>query len=111
MQVDLAGFLKHLSSLIIDLRLFRIEFQNKEMVASVGSAFLDYNRSRFLSILFKYFDIKDFLGLSEQQRTHFFLKLNLPEKPVVFLVNISFEGNSSRMYRSIPPPLPFLPNL
>ena len=92
------------------------------MVASVGSTLrshinkklshLDNNRSGFLPVLSKYFDIKDFLGLYEQERTHFFSQVDLDKTPsIVILVIISFEGISSRIYRSIPPPLPFLSNL
>ena len=68
------------------------------MVASVGSAlklainitisYLDNNRSRFLPISFKCTDIKNFFGLHEQQITLF----------SEIVVNISFEGKSSRIY-------------
>ena len=70
------------------IKWFKLEIlQKSEVVASVGStlrshinkklSYLDNNRSGFLPVLFKYFDIKDFLGLYEQERTHFFSQIDL----------------------------------
>ena len=57
-------------------------------LASVGSALrstinmmaIDGNRSRFLSISFKCSDIKDYFGLHEQHRNHFFSEINFNKK-------------------------------
>ena len=98
MQVGLVGFLKHVLSLIKCFRLY-ISQKKTETVALVGStlrspiniklSYLDNNRSKLLPILLKRSDIKDLLGLYEQQKTHVvFLKLNSAKSPsIVILVN------------------------
>ena len=53
-----------------------------------------------------------FFGLYEQQRTDFSFELISTKNPsVVILINISFEGISSRIYRSILSLLPLLSSL
>ena len=120
MQVGLVGFLKHILSLI---KCFRLQISQKsETVASVVSALrstiniksscLDNKRSRILPIRFKCSDIKGFLGYMNSKGATFFSQIDFDKKnpSIVILVNISFEGILSRIYRSIPPPLLFLSN-
>ena len=71
---------------------------------------IDGNRSRFFSISFKCSDIRTFWGYMSSIGTTFFLKLISKKKnpSIVISVNISFDGISSSIYESIPPPLQFL---
>ena len=120
LQIGLVRFLKHIVSLI---KCFRLKISQKaETVASVGSAlrspinlklsYLDDNRSKcFCHVCSNVLILMTFWGYMCSRGPAFILILISAKNPSIVILVIGFKGISSRIYRSIPPPLPFLSHL